>query len=256
MAHPAFDLTGRVAVITGGNRGIGFGMAEALAMAGADLAIIGSNEARNADAQKRLAIHGGRVLCFVCDVAEESQVTDTMARISNTFGQIDACFANAGIGGGGRTFLELSSVDWRRVLAVNLDGVFFTLREAARHMVKGGHGGSLVAVSSLAAIEGAARAEHYAATKGGVISMVKAIAVELARHRIRANAILPGWIETDMTAGAVGNSTFSEKVMPRIPARRWGRPEDFGGLAVYLASEASNYHTGDTLIVDGGYSIF
>ena len=134
------------------------------------------------------------------------------------------------------------------------------LREACRHMVEraktGDAGGSLVGVASLAAIEGAARNEAYAATKGAVISMIKSVAVEHARYGVRANAILPGWIATDMTAGAQGNSAFAEKVIPRVPARRWGEPDDFGGMAVYLASDASSYHSGTTIVIDGGYSIF
>ena len=117
-------------------------------------------------------------------------------------------------------------------------------------------GGSLIGIASLAAIEGAARNEAYAATKGAVISMIKSIAVEHARYGVRANAILPGWIATDMTAGAQTSPAFTEKVIPRVPMRRWGEPADFGGIAVYLASNASAFHTGDTFVIDGGYTIF
>ena len=117
-------------------------------------------------------------------------------------------------------------------------------------------GGSLVVTSSLAAISGQARGEHYAATKGALIAMMKALAVEFARHGVRANAILPGWIETDMTANAIGNAKFSGNVLPRIPMRRWGTGDDFGGIAVYLMSSASAYHTGDTFLIDGGYALF
>jgi hypothetical protein len=122
--------------------------------------------------------------------------------------------------------------------------------------VERGGGGTLVGTASLAAIEGAARSEHYAATKGGLISMIRALAVEFARNGIRANAILPGWIETDMTANAIGNPKFAGNVLPRIPMRRWGTGEDFGGIAVYLMSDASRYHTGDTFLIDGGYALF
>jgi NAD(P)-dependent dehydrogenase (short-subunit alcohol dehydrogenase family) len=134
------------------------------------------------------------------------------------------------------------------VLKVNLDGAFFTFRAAARHMIERGGGGVLVGTASLAAIEGAARSEHYAATKGGLISMIRALAVEFARHGVRANAILPGWIETDMTANAIANEKFA--------MRRWGTGSDFGGIAVYLMSQASAYHTGDTFLIDGGYALF
>jgi len=134
------------------------------------------------------------------------------------------------------------------------------LREAARHMVeraKGGDpGGSLIGVASLAGLEGAARNEAYSATKGALLAMMRSIAVEHARYGIRANAVAPGWIATDMTKGAQENPTFTEKVLPRVPMRRWGQPADFGGIAVYLASDASAYHTGDTFVIDGGYRVF
>jgi hypothetical protein len=152
--------------------------------------------------------------------------------------------------------MEMSTEEWKRVTRVNLDGAFFTLRAAARHMVGHGQGGSLAVTASLAAISGQPRGEHYAASKGGVISMMRALAVELARHRIRANAILPGWIETAMTEKALHWDKFVEKVLPRVPLRRWGVPADFGAIAVYLASDASGYHTGDTFLIDGGYSLF
>jgi NAD(P)-dependent dehydrogenase (short-subunit alcohol dehydrogenase family) len=150
----------------------------------------------------------------------------------------------------------MTAAEWRRVLSVNLDGAFFTLRAAARHMVGRAGGGSLVVTASLAAISGQARGEHYAASKGGLVSMMKALAVELARHGVRANAILPGWIDTPMTEKALAWDKFVERVLPRVPLRRWGVPGDFGAIAVYLASDASAYHTGDTFIIDGGYSVF
>lgn len=263
MAYQPFDLTGKVALVTGGNRGIGLGMARALGQAGADLVIWGSNAQRNADAQQQLQADcpGVRVVQRQVDVSSEEQVAEGMAGAVQELGRVDAVFANAGIGGGGATpFVEMPYEEYRRILAVNLDGVFFTMREACKHMAQraqdGDGGGSIVGVASLAAIEGAARAEHYAATKGAVISMVKAVAVEHARYGVRANAVLPGWIATDMTQGAQDNPKFTQNVIPRVPARRWGEPEDFGGVAVYLASDASAYHSGDLLVVDGGYSIF
>lgn len=152
--------------------------------------------------------------------------------------------------------MEMTTEDWRRVLSVNLDGAFFTLRAAARHMAGRPGGGSLVVTASLAAIMGQPRGEHYAASKGAVISMMKALAVELGRHGIRANAIVPGWIDTPMTERTLRWDKFVEKVLPRVPARRWGTGEDFAGIAVYLASDASAYHTGDTFLIDGAYSIF
>jgi NAD(P)-dependent dehydrogenase (short-subunit alcohol dehydrogenase family) len=260
MAYAPFDLTGKVALVTGGNRGIGLGMAQALAEAGADIVIWGSNAEHNGRAEAALKAEGRRVLAQQVDVADETAVTAAMTQAVATLGRVDTVIANAGIGGGAPSFAEMSAQTWRRVLSVNLDGVFFTCREACRHMAEragaGDRGGSIVVTASLAAIEGAARNEAYAATKGGVISMMRAIAVEHARYGVRANAILPGWIATDMTAGAQSSPAFAERVMPRVPARRWGEPKDFGGVAIYLASDASAYHSGDTFVIDGGYSIF
>jgi NAD(P)-dependent dehydrogenase (short-subunit alcohol dehydrogenase family) len=258
MSYPAFDLTGKVALITGGNSGIGLGMAEALAQAGAAVSIWGTNEEKNRAALEKLKKIDARATALRCDVSDESAVDRAFAETLAAHGRVDACFVNAGVPGrrGGASFLEMSSDDWRRVMSVNLDGAFYTLRAAARHMVARGDGGSLVVTSSLAALSGQARGQHYAATKGAVISMMKAIAVELARYQVRANAIVPGWIETPMTEAAFSWDKFVEKVLPRVPMRRWGVPEDFGGIAVYLASDASRYHSGDTFIIDGGYAIF
>jgi NAD(P)-dependent dehydrogenase (short-subunit alcohol dehydrogenase family) len=260
MSYAPFDLTGHVALVTGGNRGIGLGMADALARAGASVAVWGRNAEANAAAVEALGAHGTPVKAWQVDVSDEASVVAAMADTASAMGRIDSVFANAGVGFGAPSFVEMSTEVYRKTLAVNLDGVFFTLREACRHMVEraraGDPGGSLVGVASLAAIEGAARNEAYAATKGAVISMIKSIAVEHARYGVRANAILPGWIATDMTELAQNSPAFSEKVIPRVPARRWGTPEDFGGIAVYLASSASSYHSGDTLVVDGGYAIF
>ncbi len=261
MAYSPFDLSGKTVLVTGANRGIGLGMAEAVARAGADVVIWGSTASRNAEAEAKLAALGGAVLAQTVDVSKEDEVVSAMAEAMGWKGRLDAVFANAGIGRGSPSFVEMKTSVYREVLAVNLDGVFFTFREACRHMVErakttGEKGGSIVGVASLAAIEGAARNEAYAATKGAVISMMKSVAVEHARWGIRANAILPGWIATEMTAGSQASTTFAEKVMTRVPARRWGEPTDFGGIAVYLASDASAYHSGDTFVIDGGYSIF
>ncbi|MBX6745525.1 MAG: SDR family oxidoreductase [Acetobacteraceae bacterium] len=261
MAYSAFDLTGRVALVTGGNSGIGLGMAMALAEAGADVAIWGTNAAKNEAAREALVTTGRRVLALQCDVGEEAQVEAAFAETLRQMGRVDGCFANAGISGGRQQpFLEHTAESWNRVLRTNLTGAFYTFRAAARHMVErarnGDPGGVLVGTASIAAIEGAARNEHYAASKGGLISMIRALAVELARHGIRANAILPGWIETDMTAKSTADDKFRNAVMPRIPMRRWGKGEDFGGIAVYLMSSAAAYHTGDTLVIDGGYALF
>ena len=253
-----FDLTGKVALVTGGNSGIGLGMARAVAQAGADVAIWGTNPAKNAAAKSELATTGREIVTLECDVSDEQAVETAFGETLRLLGRVDGCFANAGVSGrsGTTSFSEMSAAEWRRVLKVNLDGAFFTFRAAARHMIERDGGGALVGTASLAAIEGAPRSEHYAATKGGLISMIRSLAVEFARHGVRANAILPGWIETNMTADAIGNEKFAKNVLPRIPMRRWGEGDDFGGIAVYLMSSASRYHTGDTFLIDGGYALF
>lgn len=260
MAYKPFDLTGKVALITGGNGGIGLGMAEALAQAGADVVIWGSNAKKNVDAEATLKAHGVKVLSQVVDVADETAVDAGFAEAIVKMGRVDTVIANAGIGGGAPSFAEFPTETYRKVLSVNLDGVFFTLRAACRHMVErakqGDPGGSVVAISSLSAIDGAARNQPYAATKGALIPMIRAIAVEHARYGVRANVILPGWIATDMTAGAQGSDKFNEAVIGRVPMRRWGKPADFGGMAVYFASDASAFHTGDSVLIDGGYAVF
>lgn len=254
MENP-FDLSGHVALVTGGNSGIGLGMAEGLAAAGANVAIWGRNEAKNEAAVEKLATYGTDVAAWVCDVSDEEQVEASFHQAVERFGHIDSCFANAGVGGFAESFLTMDLEEWRRVVRINLEGAFLTLRAAANHMVERGQGGSLVGVASLAAISGQARGEHYSASKGGLVSMMRSIAVELARHQIRANTVLPGWIDTPMTGG-FDFDAFRQKVLPRIPARRVGLPEDFGPIAVYLASKSTNYTSGQEFIIDGGYMAF
>src|SRR3954447_9813956 len=250
-----FDLSGHVAVVTGGNSGIGLGMADGLARAGADVSIWGRDAERNAAAREQLAAHGTRVQALGCDVSDPAAVDAAFEQVVAELGGGDSCFANAGVGSGGTPFVEMSLEEFRRVTSVNLEGAFLTLQGAAKRMVERG-GGSLVGIASLAAVEGQPRGQNYGASKGGLVSMIRACAVELARYGIRANAILPGWIETPMAEGFLNNEIVREKVLPRVPARRWGAPEDFAGLAVYLASPASAYHTGDAFLIDGGYRVF
>ncbi len=261
MTYTPFDLTGKTVLVTGGNRGIGFGMAEALAASNANVAVWGRKDAANKEAVEALSKLGsGDTKAWSVDVADESAVVEAMADTEAWNGRIDSCIANAGVGFGAPSFTDMDTETWRKNMAVNLDGAFWTLRESVKSIVtrakQGDPGGSVVGVASLAAIEGAARNQAYAATKGGLISMLKGIAVENARYGVRANAILPGWIATDMTQAAQDTPVFEEKVISRVPIRRWGEPADFGGVAVYLSSDASSYHSGDTFVIDGAYSIF
>ena len=252
-----FDLTGKVALVTGGNGGIGLGFAEGLVEHGADVCIWGTNEAKNAAAKAQLEAvrKGAKVAALRCDVADEQAVVDAFAQTLDAFGHVDSCFANAGVGGGGAQFDAMTRAEWHRVFNVNMDGVMFTLREAVKHMKANG-GGSLVVTSSGTARFGAAGSEHYSATKAGVIALIQSLAVGQARYGIRANAIIPGWIETAMTERALQTEAFQTRVLKRIPQRRWGQPADFRAIAVYFASDESAYHTGDTIAVDGGVSHF
>lgn len=257
--HP-MNLDGKVALITGGNGGIGLGFAEGLAAAGAEVCIWGTNPDKNAQAAQTLAKYGTQISTQICDVADEAAVERSFAEALATHGRVDSCFANAGVSGAGMPFHETTSEEWLRVLDVNLNGVFYTFKYAAKHMVErakaGDPGGRLIGTASLAAVSGQAQGEHYAASKGGLVAMIKALAVEYARYGVTAHTVLPGWTETDMTAGTFSNDKFVTNVHKRIPARRWGQPEDFSGIAVYIASDSSSYHTADTFLIDGGYFVF
>jgi NAD(P)-dependent dehydrogenase (short-subunit alcohol dehydrogenase family) len=197
------------------------------------------------------------VLDLVCDVGDHDAVVHSMRRTVDTLGRLDSCFVNAGVGGRAPSFAEMSDDEWHRVMRVNLDGAFFTAQEAVRQMVgQSPQGGSIVFTTSGSAWYGQQRGQHYGGSKGAVIAMMKGIAVEHARHGIRCNAVLPGWVESDMTAPALGLESFTAKVLTRIPMRRWGTPADLAGIGVYLASRASSWHTGDVITIDGGYHSF
>jgi NAD(P)-dependent dehydrogenase (short-subunit alcohol dehydrogenase family) len=260
MSFQPFDLSGRVALITGGNGGIGLGMARGLLEAGAEVAIWGTNPDKNQRALESLAAIGPKVTTGLCDVADEAEVAAGFTRVLDDHGRVDGCFANAGIGGRGTGFDEMTREEWDRIIDVNQTGVFHTFRAAARHMRQraeaGDPFGRLVGTASLAAISGQARGEHYAATKGGLVAMIKALAVEYARYGVTAHTLLPGWIETEMTSGAFSNEKFVSNVSKRIPVRRWGVPEDFAAVAIYIMSTASSYHTAETFLIDGGYAAY
>ena len=256
-----FDLTGHVSLITGGNSGIGLGFAKGLVQCGATVAICGTNAEKNAAAVSELVGLGGVATAHVCDVGDEAAVIAFFGAAIERYGRIDSVFANAGVNGRARSFVEMSTEEWHRVMRVNLDGAFFTCRQAARHMKSrfetgDTSGGSIVLTTSGSAYYGQARGQNYASSKGALISLMKAIAVEHARHGVRCNAVLPGWTETELTAAPFSWDKFVAAAMPRVPARRWGTGHDFSGIAAYLASPASAYHTGDVITIDGGYHSF
>ena len=254
-ANGLFDLDGHVAVVTGGSKGIGFGMARGLARAGANVALWSRGQEQNRAAAAELEALGVRALPVVCDVGSEDSIVAATATTVEALGRIDSCFANAGFGDWYNP-MKVSLERWRKVLDVNLDGTFVTLREVSKHMIERGGGGKLVTISSITERFGAAKQPGYAASKAALGGLVRSMAIELARHDIQVNNLQPGWIETDATEPMRDNELLSTTVVKRTPARRWGDPSDFEGIAVYFASAASRFHTGDTLCIDGGYSIF
>lgn len=250
------DLTGHVALVTGGNSGIGKGMARGLHQAGASVAIWGTNAERNrATVAELSAVGAAPVAAFTVDVGDEAAVTAGVAATLERFGVIDSCFANAGVPGRPSSVDTMSTEEWRRVMSVNLDGQFYTVRAVAGHM-KSRRTGSIVFTSSVSMTDGLPYATHYAAAKAGLTAMARGLAVELARDGIRANAIVPGWTVAAMTEGLLTSEAAQAKILPRVPLRRWGTPEDFEALAVWLAGPGSSYFTGQTVVMDGGYSVF
>jgi NAD(P)-dependent dehydrogenase (short-subunit alcohol dehydrogenase family) len=250
------DLAGRVVVVTGGNGGIGLGMAEGCAKAGADVAIWGRNEAKLAVASEQLSAHGTRVEALVCDVSDEVAVDAAFATTLERLGKVDTMMANAGRPDVGKVMWDYTLEEWREVMATNLDGVFLTFRVAIRHMIERGEGGALVAVSSTSAVHGAPFTTAYGTAKTGLLGMTRALAVAVARYGIRVNALLPGWTATEMMENAKQNEKFVHNTTSRTPVRRWADPAEFNAVGAYLADPALTFHTGDAMVVDGAYTIF
>jgi NAD(P)-dependent dehydrogenase (short-subunit alcohol dehydrogenase family) len=250
------DLHGRVFVITGGNGGIGLALGEGIVDAGGAVAIWGRDADKNAAAVAALEARGGTARAYMCDVADEDRVVETMRQSREEFGRLDGCFANAGHGGIVSPIVDLTLDDWRTVMSVNLDGAFLTLREAARHLIDQGGGGSLVTISSTSSIHGAAGNQAYGTSKTALNGLMRALAVELARHRIRVNSLLPGWTITELAAAPYANDRFRDATIHRTPVRRWAEPSEFREVGAFLADPSLTYHTGQEVCVDGGYTIF
>jgi NAD(P)-dependent dehydrogenase (short-subunit alcohol dehydrogenase family) len=253
-----FDLTGRVALVTGGNGGLGLAMARGLAKAGAHVAIWARNADKNAAARDELRRLGaGEVIALSCDVADEARIAAAMEQTLGAFGRIDACFANAGIPGAGTAIPDITAEGWDRTLAVNTRGAALVYKHVTRHMIaradEGDAGGKLIATSSGQSIMGVNRSSDYAASKAALNGLTRAAAFELARYRITANALLFGYYETDITARA--DPKFAEWMSRRIPLRRPGDHAGLEGLAVFFASPHADYITGQCLPIDGGLCI-
>ncbi|EKU74430.1 SDR family oxidoreductase [Sphingobium yanoikuyae] len=268
MAKGLFDCTGKVTLVTGGNGGIGLGFAMGVAKMGGDIAIWARNADKNEAAAAALRAAGaGRVETYQVDVASEEAIVDGYAKLLADFGRIDCVFTNSGRASRSRSVLTLDSTEWHDLLAVNLHGAFFTLREGAKAMVAraeaGEPGGSLVYCGSLSMFHGIAGINNYAASKGGMGAAVRGMAAELGKYEIRANSIAPGYIKT----GIGGDGEMSEEMKARMaavdahfsaktPIHRPGAIEDFEGIGAYLASDASRYHSGDTIVIDGGSLVY
>lgn len=251
------DLSGRTVLITGGNGGIGLGIGRACARAGADIIVWGRNEDKNEKAQEELRGLGVSAHALRVDASDEAAVEAGFARsIELADGRVDSVFANAGVGGNGDRFPDVSLEEWRRVMTTNLDGVFLLFRAAAKHMIEHGDGGSLVAISSTSAIHGAAGNEAYGTAKTALLGFVRALAVNLARHRVRVNALLPGWTITELAQFGYADDRFRAATIGRTPVRRWADPDEMGPAGLFLADPTATYHTGDNIVVDGGYTVF
>lgn len=253
-----FDLTGKVGLITGGNSGLGLGYATGLAKAGADVIIWGRNAEKNSAAAEGLRAHGGRVHTLEADVTDEAQVVEAFAASVEVFGRIDAVFANAGRSTPSEPFVGLTTEKFDLVMRPNLYGVFWTTREAARHMTQradaGDPGGSIVITGSLSTLAGMAGMENYATSKHAVAGLMKCLAVELGVKGVRVNALAPGLIQTAQLSDPDPVKLQRINAMAeRTPIPRLGRPEDFEGVAVYLTSDLSAYHSGDVIVIDGGW---
>jgi NAD(P)-dependent dehydrogenase (short-subunit alcohol dehydrogenase family) len=261
MDKGLFDLTGKVAVITGGNSGLGFGFAKGIAKQGGNLAIWARSAEKNAAAKKELESYGVRVETYQINVADEADVIAGFDAVMTDFGRIDTVIANAGISTSAASILDLTTEMYQELIGINQHGAFFTLREGARHMVAraraGEPGGSLIACGSLSMFLGLPGMEHYAAAKGAVGTIIRGLAAELGQYGIRANVVAPGYIKTDL--GRDRNdaelSATDQFFASSTPIPRVGYPDDFEGIIAYLASDAARFHTGDTIIIDGGYMI-
>jgi NAD(P)-dependent dehydrogenase (short-subunit alcohol dehydrogenase family) len=249
------DLIGRTVVVTGGNSGLGLGMAHGVGRAGASVCLWARSAARNTEAVEKLARSGIEASAVSCDVADEGAVDSAMARTLARHGAVDCLIANAGVGDA-RPYIATSLDQWHAVLRTNLDGSFLSTRAAARYFVQEGRPGSIVVVSSMISRYGGVGNAAYAASKAGLVGLARTLAVELARHHVRVNILVPGWTATAMTAHLHDNERFLAATTARTPVRRWGRAEDFHEVAAFLADPRLEFHTGNEIVVDGGYTVF
>ena len=254
MTTKQFDLTGKVAIVTGGNGGIGLGMARGLAASGADIAVVARNEAKSNAAIAELRRHGVKAIAVTTDVTDQAAVARMVERVQRELGRIDILVNNAGI-----TVRKpphvLSIEEWNSIIQTNLTSAF-VCSQAVYPAMKAAGGGKIINIGSMMSIFGASFSPAYAASKGGIVQFTRSCACAWAADNIQANAILPGWIDTELTKGARQQiDGLHDKVLARTPAARWGAIDDFAGIAVFLSSAASDFVTGTAIPVDGGFSI-
>jgi 2-dehydro-3-deoxy-D-gluconate 5-dehydrogenase len=253
-----FSLHGRVAVVTGGNRGIGRGIALGLARAGASVAILARDEARNAAVLAELRALGVPAMASRLDVTERAALGGAIDAVERELGGVDVLVNNAGVAVASGGVLNETEAGWDTVIATHLGATFLLSKHAATSMARRRRG-KIINLASMYSYFGSGLVPSYSAAKGAIVQLTKSMAVELAPHNIQVNAIAPGWIATEMTAMVRGVPDFAEfnrMILARTPAARWGEPDDLAGAAVFLASDAAAFVTGTTLPVDGGYSIF
>jgi len=254
MTKGLFDLTGRVAIVTGGNGGIGLGMARGFAAAGASIVIAGRNQAKSEAAVAELATSGGKAMAIAVDVTDTDSVKTMIADTLKTFGRIDILVNNAGINIR-KPADQLALSEWDSVIKTNLTSAFVT-SQAVHPAMKAAGGGKIINIGSMMSIFGASFSPAYGASKGGIVQFTRSCAIAWAADNIQCNAVLPGWIDTELTQNARREvDGLHDRVLARTPAGRWGAAGDFAGIAVFLASRASDFVTGAAIPVDGGFSI-
>lgn len=250
-----FDLSGRIAAVTGGNRGIGRAMALGLARAGASVAVLARNAEQNQSVLAELMAIGKPALALPLDVTDRAALATAVTEVERVLGGIDILVNNAGIVALNGGVLNETAASWDETMETNVNATFLLSQQVAKSMIRRQSGGKIINLASMYSIFGSGLVPSYSASKGAVVQLTKSLAIELAPYNIQVNAIAPGWIETDMTA-AIRTTPMNDEIIARTPAKRWGKADELIGATVFLASRGADFITGATLTVDGGYSVY